>query len=77
MQAENDHGHGRDERRTIKIVTLAEELLFPHAAQAVLITRQTPKAGTGRWKTTTVYAVTSHAASAGGRRRAWPCSTSP
>ncbi|MCW2946181.1 MAG: transposase, family [Actinoallomurus sp.] len=59
MHAENDHGHGRDERRTIKIITLAEGLLFPHAAQAILITRRTRKAGTSRWKTTTVYAVTS------------------
>jgi predicted transposase YbfD/YdcC len=59
MHAENDHGHGRDERRTIKIVTLAEGLLFPHAAQAICITRRTRKAGTSRWKTTTIYAVTS------------------
>jgi predicted transposase YbfD/YdcC len=59
MHAENDHGHGRDERRTIKILTLAGGLLFPHAAQAILITRRTRKAGASKSKTTTVYAVTS------------------
>jgi predicted transposase YbfD/YdcC len=59
MHADNDHGHGRDERRTIKVVTLAEGLLFPHAAQAICITRRTRQAGTKKWKTVTVYAVTS------------------
>lgn len=53
MGAENDHGHGRDERRTIKIVTLAGGLLFPHAAQAICVTRRTRKAVAGlawlRW----------------------------
>ena len=59
MHAENDRGHGRDEHRTIKIVTLAEGLLFPHAAQAIRITRRIRQAGTKQWKTVTVYAVTS------------------
>jgi hypothetical protein len=59
MDAQNDYGHGRDERRTVKIVTLAEGLLFPRAAQAVCVTRRTRPAGTKKWKTITVYAVTS------------------
>ncbi|HEY0694186.1 MAG TPA: hypothetical protein VGD71_34730 [Kribbella sp.] len=58
MHAENDRGHGRDERRTIKVVTLAEGRLFPHAAQAICITCRIRQAGTKRWKTITVYAVT-------------------
>jgi predicted transposase YbfD/YdcC len=59
MHAENDHGHGRDERRTLKVVSLAQGLLFPHAAQAISVTRRTREPGTRRWKTITIYAVTS------------------
>jgi predicted transposase YbfD/YdcC len=56
---EDHHGHGRTERRGIKICTLAEGLLFPHARQAICITRKVrPRTG-GRWTTVTVYAVTS------------------
>ncbi|WP_344398171.1 ISAs1 family transposase, partial [Actinomadura alba] len=57
--AENDHGHGRDERRTVKIVSVTQGLLFPHTAQAIAITRRTRQAGTKKWKTITAYAVTS------------------
>jgi predicted transposase YbfD/YdcC len=56
------HGHGRTERRSIKVVTIAEGILFPHAAQAIRITRKTRPRSGGRWKTITVYAVTSLAA---------------
>jgi hypothetical protein len=56
------HGHGRIERRSIKVVTIAEGILFPHAAQASWITRKTRPRSGGRWKTVTVYAVTSLAA---------------
>jgi hypothetical protein len=35
------------------------QLLFPHAAQAVCVTRRTRPAGTKKWKNMTVYAVTS------------------
>ncbi|MDB4872863.1 MAG: transposase, family [Gemmatimonadales bacterium] len=59
MHAEDDHGRGRDERRTLKVVSLAEGLLFPHAAQAIRVTRRTRKAGSRKWKTITIYAVTS------------------
>lgn len=59
MHAENDHGHGRDERRTVKVVAVGEGLLFPHAARAIAITRRSRPAGTKKWKTITVYAITS------------------
>ncbi|MFC0866325.1 transposase [Sphaerimonospora cavernae] len=54
-------GHGRTEKRSIKVcsVAIGSGLLFPLAAQAICITRKVrPRAG-GRWKTVTVYAVTS------------------
>jgi predicted transposase YbfD/YdcC len=60
---EDHHGHGRTERRSIKVAALAESagqgLLFPHAAQAVQITRKTRPRSGGKYKTVTVYAVTS------------------
>ncbi|WP_433499792.1 ISAs1 family transposase [Sphaerimonospora sp. CA-214678] len=61
---ETVHGHGRTEKRQVKVcsVAIGDGLLFPHAAQAICITRKVrPRAG-GRWKTVTVYAVTSLAA---------------
>jgi hypothetical protein len=57
------HGHGRIERRSLKVCSLSDQpgqgLLFPHAAQAICITRKTRPRHGGRWKTVTVYAVTS------------------
>ena len=55
-----DHGHGRIEIRTLKAATVAG-LRFPHAAQAIQITRRVRDTGANprRWRTTTVYAVTS------------------
>jgi predicted transposase YbfD/YdcC len=55
--------HGRREIRTIKVVTIAAGIDFPHAAQALQITRKTRPASTrsgrrGRWRTETVYAIT-------------------
>jgi len=35
-----DRGHGRAERRTLKVTAVAAGLLFPHAAQAVQIIRR-------------------------------------
>ena len=35
-----DRGHGRVERRTLKVTAVAAGLLFPHAAQAVQIVRR-------------------------------------
>ena len=56
-------GHGRREIRTLKVVTIAAGIDFPHARQAIQITRKTRpvSARTGRrgkWHTETVYAVT-------------------
>jgi predicted transposase YbfD/YdcC len=52
-----DHGHGRVEVRTLKVATVAG-LGFPHAAQALRITRRVRPLGGRRWRTVTVYAVT-------------------
>ena len=55
--------HGRREIRTIKVVTIAAGIDFPHATQALQITRKTRPATSrsgrrGRWRTETVYAIT-------------------
>jgi hypothetical protein len=52
-------GHGRVELRTLKVVTVGR-FGFPHAAQVLQATRKTrhPHA-TRRWRTVTVYAITS------------------
>jgi predicted transposase YbfD/YdcC len=54
-----DQAHGRVELRTLKAVTV-NHFGFPHAAQAIQVTRKTrhPHA-TRRWRTVTVYAITS------------------
>ncbi|MGW4931371.1 ISAs1 family transposase [Agromyces sp. NPDC004153] len=56
---ERDRGHGRYERRTLKVVTVTAGLLFPHAVQAIQIRRQVQHLKTGKWTTVTVYAITS------------------
>ena len=40
-------------------MTVEPGLAFPHAAQAIAITRKTRPRHGGRWKTVTVYAITS------------------
>ena len=35
-----ERGHGRDERRVIKVTAVAAGLAFPHAAQAIQIVRR-------------------------------------
>jgi predicted transposase YbfD/YdcC len=57
---DSDRGHGRREIRTLKILTVAYGIEFPHAAQALQIRRRRrrldqPK----RFTTETVYAITS------------------
>jgi predicted transposase YbfD/YdcC len=53
-------GHGRRETRSIKIVTIAAGITFPHAAQAIQVVRRTqPLSGGRRWRTETVHAITS------------------
>jgi predicted transposase YbfD/YdcC len=51
-----DRGHGRVELRTLMAVTVGG---FPHAAQVIQVTRKTRDLGARRWRTMTVYAVTS------------------
>ena len=58
--ATSDRGHGRIERRTLKVTALAAGLGFPHAAQAVQVRRRRrPLKGSKKWSTETVYAITS------------------
>jgi hypothetical protein len=50
--------HGRIEKRTVKAVTVTAGLIFPHAAQAIQITRRTRRINGKKWRTETSYAVT-------------------
>ena len=52
-----EHGHGRTERRTLKVTSVAAGLAFPHAAQAIQIVRR--RKLKGKWSRETCYAVTS------------------
>ena len=53
-----DRGHGRVEVRRLQVTTVAG-LDFPHAAQAIRITRRVRLLAGRRWRTVTVYSVTS------------------
>jgi predicted transposase YbfD/YdcC len=60
---QHDRGHGREERRTLQAVTVAAGICFPHAAQAIRLARRVrPLGGGKKWRTATIYAVTSLAA---------------
>jgi predicted transposase YbfD/YdcC len=55
-------GHGRREIRTLKVVTITAGIEFPHARQAIQITRRTRPVSArtgkkGRWHNETVYAI--------------------
>lgn len=54
-----DKGHGRAERRTLKVTAVAAGLAFPHAAQAIQIIRRRRPLNGNKWSTETVYAITS------------------
>ena len=57
-----EKGHGRAERRILKVPAVAAGLAFPHAAQAIqIVRRRRPLTGKNskRWSTETVYAITS------------------
>jgi predicted transposase YbfD/YdcC len=54
-----NRGHGREEQRALQAVTVTAGLAFPHAAQALRITRRTRPLSGGRWRIVTVYAITS------------------
>jgi predicted transposase YbfD/YdcC len=53
-----DCGHGRVELRTLKAVTI-NRFGSPHAAQVIQVTRRTRQLRTRRWRTVTIYAITS------------------
>ncbi|MGH8828195.1 MAG: ISAs1 family transposase [Jiangellaceae bacterium] len=51
--------HGRIEKRSVKVVTVTVGILFPHARQAIQITRRTRRLDGKKWTTEIAYAVTS------------------
>jgi predicted transposase YbfD/YdcC len=55
----SNRGHGRLEQRHVKVVTVSAGILFPHARQAIQITRKTRKLTSKKWTTEIAYAVTS------------------
>jgi predicted transposase YbfD/YdcC len=57
-RTQHDRGHGRVEKRTLKVVTVTDGIMFPHAAQAIQVTRKVRKRNSRKWRTETVYAVT-------------------
>ena len=54
-----ERGHGRAERRTVKVTAVAAGLAFPHAAQAIQIVRRRRPLNRKKWSSETVYAITS------------------
>ncbi len=68
-----DTGHGRAETRTLK-ATNVSRLDFPHAHQAIKITRWRQDITAGRASREAVYAVTS-LTSAEATHRTWPASS--
>jgi predicted transposase YbfD/YdcC len=52
-----DRSHGRVETRRLQVTTVAG-LAFPHATQAIRITRRVRPLHSRRWRTVTVHAVT-------------------
>ncbi len=52
-----ERGHGRTERRTLKVTSVAKGLAFPDTAQAIKVARRRKVNGT--WSCETCYAVTS------------------
>jgi len=56
---QHDRGHGREEHRTLKAAAVTAGLAFPHAAQAIRVTRRIRPINGGKWRTITVYAITS------------------
>jgi predicted transposase YbfD/YdcC len=54
-----ERGHGRAERRTVKVTAVAAGLAFPHAAQALRIVRRRRPLNSKKWSAETIYAITS------------------
>ena len=57
LDCSRDRGHGREEVREVKVVSV-DGLLFPHARQVVRIHRKRRPLNAKKWQTETVYAVT-------------------
>lgn len=55
---ETGRGHGRTERRTVKVLT-APRIAFPHAAQVLRVHRWVKEVATGRVRRTYAYVITS------------------
>ncbi|SIO85096.1 hypothetical protein BQ8420_05235 [Nocardiopsis sp. JB363] len=55
---ETSRGHGRQERRTVKVLT-APRITFPHAAQVLRVHRWVKELATGRVRRTYAYVITS------------------
>jgi predicted transposase YbfD/YdcC len=58
---DDTHGHGRQEQRTLKVLTTARGIGFPHARQIIQITRDRVVTATGERSTEIVYAICSAA----------------
>lgn len=58
--SDRDRGHGRTELRRLKTAEVPGRLDFPHAVQALKITRSRKNTATGRTEKTTIYGLTSH-----------------
>jgi predicted transposase YbfD/YdcC len=69
-------GHGRVETRQLQVTTVAG-LDFPHAVQALRITRRVRPLRGRRWRTVTVYAVTSLTAAQASPARLGPVTPAP
>ncbi|WP_169847206.1 ISAs1 family transposase [Rhodococcus triatomae] len=54
-----ERGHGREEARIYKIVTVTRGLRFPYAQQVIEITRRRRRIGADRWSIEVVYAICS------------------
>ena len=54
-----ERGHGRVERRTLRVTAVAAGLAFPHAVQALRIVRRRRPLNGKKWSAETVYAITS------------------
>ncbi|MFG1886212.1 ISAs1 family transposase [Micromonospora sp. NPDC049102] len=57
LHRQSSRGHGRHEIREVQVVTV-NDLLFPHARQAVRIRRRRRRPDTKTWATEIVYAIT-------------------
>jgi len=54
----SDTGHGRSQTRTIKLTAVGAGIGLPHARLALQVQRRSRRAGSRRWRTETVYAIT-------------------